>query len=86
MVLTGPGSEHGDINAHLNFANFPRKITIIYFSLSPDNPNPAPKIGIYPPNFAANDGVIARGLNTWLRKYNWTTPSKSLEDQLRSVL
>lgn len=86
IALTGPGSEHGGINPDLDYTNFRRKMTCIYFSLSPDNPTPAPKIGIFPSNFAPNDGVIARGLDTWLQKYNWPVPSKSIEDQLKSVL
>jgi DMATS type aromatic prenyltransferase len=86
IALTGPGSEHGGTNPDLDYTHFRRKMTCIYFSLSPDNPTPAPKIGIYPANFAANDGVIARGLDTWLRKYNWRVPRKSIEGQMKSVL
>ncbi|KAF3916554.1 hypothetical protein ABW20_dc0102474 [Dactylellina cionopaga] len=86
IALTGPGVEHGGTNSDLDYTNFRRKMTCIYFSLSPDNPTPAPKIGIYPANFAANDGIIARGLDSWLQKYNWPVPSKSIEDQMKSVL
>ncbi|KAK5625995.1 hypothetical protein RRF57_001711 [Xylaria bambusicola] len=38
-----------------------RKATTIYFSLSADSPYPAPKICIYPANFATSDESIMRG-------------------------
>ncbi|KAI0971262.1 aromatic prenyltransferase [Xylaria arbuscula] len=90
IELTGPGSTgtagNGDrTNGHLDYTNFRRKMTCVYFSLSPNNPTPAPKIGIYPANVAANDAVIARGLDAWLQKYEWPLPSKSIEQQLASV-
>lgn len=88
IALTGQGSDGVNTSSsvsHSDFTDFRRKKTCIYFSLSPDNETPASKIGIYPANFAPNDGVIARGLDSWLRKYNWPV-SKSIEDQMRSVL
>ncbi|KAG6035343.1 hypothetical protein E4U41_006110 [Claviceps citrina] len=96
MALTGPGGEmrgdgggggggHYTVNSDLDYTNFRRKMTCIYFSLSAKNRTPAPKIGIYPANFAADDGVIARGLDTWLRKYHWPLPRRSIESQLRSI-
>ena len=63
-----------------------RKLTAIYFSLSAENPCPAPKICIYPANFAPTDEVIARGLDAWLRKYEWYEGGKTMEEQVRSVL
>lgn len=86
ITLTGTGAEDGGKNPHLGFTNFRRKMTCIYFSLAPDNLTPAPKLGIFPANYAPNDGAIARGLDAWLQKYNWPVPRKSIEDQLRSVL
>lgn len=86
IALTGPGTEFGPTNGNLDYTNFRRKMTVIYFSLSPNNVTPAPKIGIYPANLAPNDQVIARGLDAWLRKYNWPLPSRSIEDQVTSVL
>ncbi|KAG6010753.1 hypothetical protein E4U21_004141 [Claviceps maximensis] len=88
MALTGPGSEESSsntVNPDLDYTNFRRKMTCIYFSLSAKNRTPAPKIGIYPANFAASDGVIARGLDTWLQKYNWPLPKRSIEEQLKRV-
>ncbi|KAG5914173.1 hypothetical protein E4U42_000654 [Claviceps africana] len=92
MVLTGPGSdaaggrsEDYTVNSDLDYTNFRRKMSCIYFSLSAKNSTPASKMGIYPANFAASDGVIARGLDTWLQKYNWPLPERSIEEQLKSV-
>lgn len=48
-----------------------RKLRAIYFSLSAGNPCPASKLCLYPANFASTDKVIARGLDAWLRKYEW---------------
>lgn len=86
ITLTGPAAEDGGTDRRVGFTNFRRKMTCIYFSLSPGQPTPAPKLGIYPANYAPNDGAIARGLDAWLRKYNWPVPSKNIEDQIRSVL
>lgn len=62
------------------------KTTTIYFSLSAENPGPAPKIGFFPANVAKNDEVIARGLDTWLSKYGWYDGGKTLEERLKTVL
>ena len=62
------------------------KTTTIYFSLSAENPGPAPKIGFFPPNSAKNDQVIARGLDTWLSKYGWYDGGETLEERLENVL
>ena len=62
------------------------KTTTIYFSLSGDNPGPAPKIGFFPANGAKDDEVIARGLDTWLSKYGWYDGGKTLEERLNNVL
>lgn len=63
-----------------------RKLTALYFSLSAENPCPAPKLCIYPANFAPNDEIIARGLDAWLRKYEWHDDGKSMEERVKSVL
>lgn len=62
------------------------KTTTIYFSLSADNPGPAPKIGFFPANTASNDQVIAKGLDQWLSKYGWYDGGKTLEERLDSAL
>ena len=62
------------------------KTTTIYFSLSAENPGPAPKIGFFPANSAKNDEVIARGLDTWLSKNGWYDGGKTLEERLDNVL
>ena len=86
ITLTAHSIEDSGQNPPLGFTEFRRKMTNIYFSISPKNPTPAPKLGIFPANYAPNDGAIARGLDAWLRKYNWPVPQKSIEDQLTSVL
>lgn len=68
------------------FESVSKKLTAIYFSLSADNPYPAPKLCVYPANFAPNDAVIAKGLDKWLDKYGWSDDEKSMEEQVRSVL
>lgn len=68
------------------FTSTSQKLTAIYFSLSPDNQYPAPKLCVYPANFAPNDEVIAQGLDAWLNKYGWHSGGKSMEEQVRSVL
>ncbi|KAL9080012.1 MAG: hypothetical protein Q9157_001157 [Trypethelium eluteriae] len=61
------------------------KLTAIYFSISADNPIPAPKLCIYPANFAPNDEVIAKGLDKWLTKYGWHHEGASMEEQVKRV-
>jgi DMATS type aromatic prenyltransferase len=68
------------------FTSATQKLTAIYFSLSAENPYPAPKLCVYPSNFAPNDEVIARGLDAWLSKYGWYDSGKSMEEQVKSVL
>ena len=64
-----------------------QKLTTIYFNLSAANPTPAPKLCIYPMNFAPNDLVIAKGLDQWLRKYGWLKEGeKSMEERVKNVL
>lgn len=62
------------------------KTTTIYFSLSADNPGPAPKIGFLPANSASNDQIIAKGLDQWLSKYGWYDGGKTLEERLDNSL
>ena len=62
------------------------KTSTIYFSLSADNPGPAPKIGFFPANSASNDQVIAKGLDQWLSKYGWHDGGKTLEERLDNSL
>ena len=68
------------------FTSATQKLTAIYFSLSADNPYPAPKLCVYPANFAPNDDVIAKGLDTWLNKYGWNENGSSMEEQVKSCL
>lgn len=69
------------------FLHQSKKLTTCYFSLSADNPTPAPKLCVYPSNFAPNDGVIARGLDQWLIKYEWNAEGEtSMEEKVKSVL
>lgn len=68
------------------FTSATQKLTAIYFAISTENPYPAPKLCIYPANFAPDDGVIAKGLDTWLSKYGWSDAEKSMEEQVKSVL
>ena len=63
-----------------------RKATNIYFSLSAGNPYPTTKVNFYPANFAANDEVIARGLDAWLKRYWWSDGGRSMEERVKSVL
>lgn len=86
IALTGPGADNGGKNPQMGFTDYRRKRTCMYFSLSPDNVTPAPKLGVFPANYAPNDGAIARGLDAWLRKYKWPVPHKSIEDQLGNGL
>ncbi|KAG6015446.1 hypothetical protein E4U43_005292 [Claviceps pusilla] len=87
IALTGRGSggNSDSINPDLDYTNFRRKMTCFYFSLAPGNSTPGPKMGIYPANHAANDGVIARGLDAWLQKYDMPRPKESVEKQLSRV-
>ncbi|KAI4171644.1 MAG: hypothetical protein LQ343_004122 [Gyalolechia ehrenbergii] len=63
-----------------------RKATTIYFSLSADNPSPAPKVCVYPANYASNDETIARGLDAWLQKYQWKEDEITMEEHVKKVL
>lgn len=67
------------------FTSATGKLTAIYFSVSAENPYPAPKLCVYPANFAPNDKVIAQGLDKWLNKYGWNDGGKSMEEQVASV-
>ena len=62
------------------------KTTTIYFSLSAENPGPAPKIGFFPGNTAKNDQIIAKGIDEWWDKYGWYDGGKTLEKRLGDVL
>jgi DMATS type aromatic prenyltransferase len=76
--------KQGQVNGAYTLADV--KKTAIYFSLSADNPVPAPKICIYPANFAPNDEVIAKGLDKWLVKCGWYDGGKTMEERVKSVL
>ncbi|KAK2734607.1 hypothetical protein FQN55_002586 [Onygenales sp. PD_40] len=67
------------------FTSNTRKHSYVYFSLSARNPYPAPKLGLYPANFAPNDEVIVKGLDRWLDRYGWPRGGKSMEEQLKTV-
>lgn len=73
-------------NDHRHYTSVRRKMTAIYFSLSPDSPFPAPKMCIYPANFARNDEIIAKGLDAWFRKYKWHAGDQTMEKRVKSVL
>jgi DMATS type aromatic prenyltransferase len=61
------------------FTSTSQKLTAIYFSLSAKNPYPGPKLCVCRANFAPNDAVIARGLDSWFDKYRWHQGGKSME-------
>ena len=69
-----------------SLANVRVKTNTIYFSISAENPGPAPKIGFFPANTAGSDEVIAKGLDAWLSKYGWYDGGKTLEERLDNVL
>lgn len=69
-----------------HYTSVGRKMTAIYFSLSANNSSPAPKICIYPANFARNDEAIAKGLDAWFRKHEWYAGGKTMEEKVKSVL
>ncbi|RYP62758.1 hypothetical protein DL770_009539 [Monosporascus sp. CRB-9-2] len=64
---------------------FKEKPSSLYFSLSPDNPYPIPKLYFYPAYHAHNDEAIAQGLDAWLRKYGWHDEGKTVEERVSSV-
>ncbi|RWA13018.1 hypothetical protein EKO27_g2086 [Xylaria grammica] len=61
------------------------RATTLYFSLSADSSYPAPKINIYPANFAADDESIIRGVDVWLRKHGMNDGGVSMEERLKNV-
>lgn len=89
-LLTMAGNTDGKIQtgdeSKPHYTTVARKMTAIYFSLSPNNPLPAPKILFYPKNIADNDEVITRGVDKWLRKYDWYDGGKSMEQRTQDVL
>ncbi|KAF2202639.1 aromatic prenyltransferase [Delitschia confertaspora ATCC 74209] len=87
MNLVSGIDEVGKLNEpdHTPYTAARNKATAIYFSLSSENPYPAPKICFYPANFAATDEVIAKGLDKWLEKYEWYDGGKTMEDRIKSV-
>ncbi|RYP59318.1 hypothetical protein DL769_008582 [Monosporascus sp. CRB-8-3] len=64
---------------------FSEKPSSLYFSLSPDNPYPIPKLYFYPASHAHNDEAIAQGVDTWLRKYGWYDGGKTVEERVANV-
>lgn len=90
MKLTSGGGHNTEsgrqkITDQRTVAQVARKATAIYFSLSADVPYPAPKICIYPANYAKNDEIIAQGLDEWLEKYDWTDGGKTIREQVKNV-
>ncbi len=60
--LVGLTSETGAMKGNARpSTHVRRKATTMYFFLPGDNPCPAPKINIYPANFAVNGESIIRG-------------------------
>ena len=87
VTLTSDNSDNiMQQNDKLPYTAVARKMTAIYFSLSTDNPTPAPKICFYPANFASNDERIGQGLDNWLQKYGWNEGGKPMSDRVKSVL
>ena len=91
VSLLGGTSYYSEIGeqSQIDYSSYTRvrrKATVIYFSLSPDNPYPTPKIYFYPSSFAANDEVIAQGLDAWLKKYEWCNGETSIEEKVKNTL
>ena len=84
-LISGPDYEQSRTD-YPHYTRVRRKATALYFALSTFNPFPAPKICFYPANFAANDEVIAKGLDGWLEKYGWFDGGKSMEERVKRVL
>ena len=84
-LISGPGYEKSQTD-HAHSTRVREKATALYFSLSAGNACPAPKICFYPANFAANDGVIAKGLDMWLEKYGWFDGEGKMEERVKRVL
>ncbi|KIW87577.1 uncharacterized protein Z519_11902 [Cladophialophora bantiana CBS 173.52] len=85
--LSGVSYEESRSKDEMNmkrFSSMTKKLTAVYFALSADHPYPVPKLCLYPSNFAPNDQVIARGLDTWLTKHGWEDDGKSVEKQVKS--
>ena len=84
-LISGPGYEKSRTD-HPHYTRVRGKATALYFSLSTGNPCPAPKICFYPANFAPNDEMIAKGLDSWLEKYGWFDGGESMEERVKRVL
>lgn len=64
-----------------------RKLSTLYFSISPDEPTPIPKLCFCPKNFVHDDVVVAKGLDAWTEKYGWADPEVNpYEKDLAEVL
>ncbi|RYO78264.1 hypothetical protein DL766_007610 [Monosporascus sp. MC13-8B] len=63
-----------------------RKLTTTYFSLDNKYPFPAPKVAFCGHNFAANDALVAQGLDRWLQRFGWDDANRSIEDLVRHSL
>ncbi|KAH4131218.1 hypothetical protein HBH47_012850 [Parastagonospora nodorum] len=81
-----PDSSTTQDSGRADYTAVQRKMTAIYFSLSTENPTPAPKICFYPANFALNDSVIGEGIDVWLNKYEWKDEGESMKEKVEKVL
>jgi DMATS type aromatic prenyltransferase len=83
---TTPGDFGNTSDSHAIETDNRRKLTTLYFSLDNRYPVPSPKVAFCARNFAANDAVVAHGLDSWLMKYGWTDKGgTSVEDQVANV-
>ncbi|RYP47235.1 hypothetical protein DL768_006678 [Monosporascus sp. mg162] len=63
-----------------------RKLTTIYFSLDNKYQFPAPRVAFCVRKFAANDALVAQGLDGWLQRFGWDDANRSIEDLVRHSL
>ncbi|KAI1142738.1 aromatic prenyltransferase [Hypoxylon sp. FL0543] len=90
--LLGDGASEGRATSSLESPNGKietgnrRKLTTVYFSLDDKHPFPAPKVAFCARNFAANDALVARGLDRWLSNYGWNDGERSIEEHVGDVM
>ncbi|KOS19523.1 Tryptophan dimethylallyltransferase [Escovopsis weberi] len=82
----GPGDDHLPADRP-GLTTVRKKASYLYYSLSADNPVPAPKIAVFSSLTAANDRAVVRGLDRWLDKYGWSEDGgKSMEERIGNSL
>ncbi|KAM7198958.1 Aromatic prenyltransferase [Rhypophila sp. PSN 637] len=64
-----------------------RKPIALYFSLTPDNPYPTPKLYYNPAQSSKlpDDLSIARGIDAWMEMYGWADGGLSVEERVGRV-